>query len=93
MSKWQPQRKCAGCMQIKPRQDMLRIVKLPGGDVVLDPGGHADGRGAYLCSAACVDLAFKKKRLSRNLRCEVPFTIYEQIKQQLTGSEETSISN
>ena len=93
MSRWQPQRKCAGCMQRKPQQEMLRIVKSPNGCVALDFGGHADGRGAYLCSASCVDLAWKKKRLNRNLRCEVPFEIYEQVKQQFTGSEETSISN
>lgn len=93
MNQWQPQRKCAGCMQVKPQIDMLRIVRQPDGTVSIDAGGRADGRGVYLCSAACVDTAWKKKRLSRNLRCDVPFEIYEEIKQKFNRSEEASKSN
>ncbi len=80
---WEPQRQCAGCMQRRPQREMLRVVKQPGGAVVLDTSGHADGRGAYVCSAGCAGLAWKKKRLSRILRCEVPFEIYEAVQQML----------
>lgn len=93
MSRWQPQRRCAGCMQVKPQRDMLRIVKPRDGAVTIDPSGHAEGRGVYICSAACVELAWKKKRLGRSLRCDVPFEIYEEIRQEFNRSEGASINN
>lgn len=52
---------------------MLRVVRTPDGQVILDEGGKHSGRGAYVCpEPECVALALKKKLLARALKCEIP---------------------
>jgi predicted RNA-binding protein YlxR (DUF448 family) len=52
---------------------LLRIVRTPSGDIAIDPGGRAAGRGAYVCRAAeCIDNAIKKGALSRALSTPLP---------------------
>jgi uncharacterized protein len=63
-----PQRTCAACRQVRPKRELLRIVRTPQGHVELDPTGKKSGRGTYLCARrACWDLALKKGRLEREL--------------------------
>ena len=63
-----PMRMCTGCMEMKPKKELIRIVKSPEGEVSVDLTGKKSGRGAYICkSAECLEKAFKAKRLSRNL--------------------------
>ncbi len=49
MPKKVPQRRCCGCMEMKPKPELIRVVKSPDGDVSLDLTGKAPGRGAYIC--------------------------------------------
>lgn len=57
-----PMRMCSGCKQMKPKKELVRVVRSPQGEVSLDLKGRAPGRGAYLCKdAEC----FKKARKSR----------------------------
>lgn len=59
-----PQRTCAACRQVRPKRELLRVVRTPTGHVELDPTGKKPGRGTYLCArASCWDLALKKGRL------------------------------
>jgi predicted RNA-binding protein YlxR (DUF448 family) len=68
-----PERTCIGCMQKKPRNELVRIVRTPGGDVDIDETGCSDGRGAYICkNKKCFETAVKKRKFPRVLRCEVP---------------------
>jgi predicted RNA-binding protein YlxR (DUF448 family) len=59
-----PQRTCAACREVRPKRELLRIVRTPAGHVELDPTGKKAGRGTYLCARrSCWDLALKKGRL------------------------------
>ena len=59
-----PQRTCAACRQVRPKRELLRIVRTPQGHVELDATGKKPGRGTYLCARrSCWDLALKKGRL------------------------------
>ena len=67
-----PIRKCIGCMESKPKKELVRIVASKEGDVRLDPSGKANGRGAYLCpNTECLAKAKKKNAFSRNLNISV----------------------
>lgn len=67
-----PMRRCIGCMESKPKKELIRIVAVTDSDVILDATGKAQGRGAYLCpSKKCFELAQKKKAISRNLDVNV----------------------
>ena len=51
-----PMRMCLACREMKPKKDLMRVVKSPDGSIFIDDTFKANGRGAYLCnSAACVD--------------------------------------
>jgi predicted RNA-binding protein YlxR (DUF448 family) len=65
-----PQRMCVGCSQLKPKKELMRVVRTPDGVIELDlsPAGKKAGRGAYLCpSTDCLAKAVKGKRLERAL--------------------------
>lgn len=80
MAKKIPMRQCLGCREMKPKPELLRVVRSPEGEVRYDPTGKANGRGAYLCAdPACVAAAKKKKSLSRALKTEVPESVYEEL--------------
>jgi uncharacterized protein len=63
-----PQRTCAACRQVRPKRELLRIVRTPEGHIELDPKGKKPGRGTYLCARrSCWDLALSKGRLEHEL--------------------------
>lgn len=70
------------------KDKLLRIVKCPDGSVMIDHKGNADGRGAYLCkNLKCIEIAEKKKKLSRALRCEINEEILKSIAEGLNDGE------
>ena len=67
-----PQRTCVGCRVTGGKRDFVRVVKTPDGSVQIDPGGKANGRGAYICSKqSCWEDALTKDRLARALRTAI----------------------
>jgi len=67
-----PQRTCIACRKTGVKRDLVRLVNVPGVEVVVDPTGKKAGRGAYLClSRACWDNALKTGRLAQALRTEI----------------------
>ncbi len=61
-----PLRSCIGCRQVKDKDELVRIVMAGSGQIAVDPTGHADGRGAYICrSRECLDRCIKHGGLSR----------------------------
>jgi predicted RNA-binding protein YlxR (DUF448 family) len=63
-----PQRTCIGCSEIRPKRELIRIVRTESG-VEIDTTGKKSGRGTYLCKTkSCWDAALKKERLDRALR-------------------------
>lgn len=72
-----PLRKCTGCGEMKNKKEMLRVIKTPEDEIVLDRTGKKNGRGAYICnSKECLKKAIKSKGLERSLKVAVPEEIY-----------------
>ncbi|MFH1087737.1 MAG: YlxR family protein [Chloroflexota bacterium] len=66
-----PERTCVGCRQARPKWQMVRLVRAPGG-VEIDPRGKKSGRGAYLCQRGdCWARGLKGDGLSHVLRAAV----------------------
>jgi len=81
-----PERKCMGCNEKKPKKELVRVVRTPEGEVLLDLTGKKSGRGAYICaSVSCYEKALKTKRLERCLEVEIPETVYEAVRENLKG--------
>ena len=75
-----PMRQCVGCREMKPKKELIRVVRSPEGAISLDFRGKAPGRGAYLCpDAACLKKAMKAKALNRAFEMEIPQEIYEDL--------------
>ena len=79
-----PMRMCVGCREMKPKKELIRVVRPPEGSVMLDRTGKAAGRGAYVCpSSACLEKARKAKTLERTLEAQIEPAVYEQLAQEL----------
>ncbi|MBD7915676.1 YlxR family protein [Clostridium sp. Sa3CUN1] len=79
-----PLRMCTGCMEMKPKKELIRVVKSPEGEVSVDLTGKKSGRGAYICKEKeCLEKAFKTKRLSRNLDVAINEEIYNRLREEI----------
>ncbi|WP_433749843.1 RNase P modulator RnpM [Falsibacillus pallidus] len=77
-----PMRKCVATGEMKPKKDMIRIVRSKEGEVSIDPSGKKSGRGAYLSlNKEAVLLAKKKNTLANHLGCKIEDSIYEELLQ------------
>ncbi len=84
-----PLRKCSGCGEMKPKKELIRVVRSPEGEISLDLTGRKAGRGAYVCpSADCLRAARKGKRLERAFTCAIPSEVYDQMEQELMENGE-----
>ena len=63
-------RTCIGCRTTAPKRDLFRIARTPDG-VAFDATGNGPGRGAYVCSLPCFQVARKSGRIASALRCKV----------------------
>ncbi len=80
-----PMRRCVATMEQFPKKELIRVVRTPNGEVVIDETGKQNGRGAYLKrSMEALQLAKKKKALSRALECEIPESIYEELERMFS---------
>ncbi|WP_097025498.1 RNase P modulator RnpM [Clostridium peptidivorans] len=79
-----PQRMCTGCMEMKPKKELIRVVKNKEGEVSIDLTGKKPGRGAYICkSVECLEKAFKTRKLERNLETTLSQEVYEKLKEEI----------
>ncbi len=79
-----PTRQCVGCNEMKNKTDLIRIIKTPEDDIVIDTTGKKNGRGAYICqSADCLKKAKKTKALERSLKVSIPTEIYDLLEKEL----------
>lgn len=82
-----PMRQCVGCREMKPKKELVRVVKSPEGNISIDLRGKAPGRGAYVChSSECLRKAIKSGALSRGFDTSIPQEIYVQLEQQMEES-------
>lgn len=83
MAKKIPVRQCVGCGEMKNKKDMMRVLRTPGGDTVLDKTGKKNGRGAYLCiSKECLQKARKNKGLERSFKMSIPNEVYDSLEKE-----------
>ena len=81
-----PLRKCVGCDQRKEKKELIRVVRTPEGDVDLDTTGKKPGRGAYICpQRACLEKAFKNRRIERTLEIKLPETMKKTLEEKING--------
>ncbi len=79
-----PMRKCVACQEMKPKKSLIRIVRTPEMETMIDPTGKKSGRGAYLCAdPECFSLAKKKQALDRALKIKVSDDVYDRLQQEL----------
>jgi len=68
-----PRRSCAACRTVQDKKNLIRLVRTPEGEIVVDPTGKRSGRGAYLCPRPdCLRAAQKRKSLDRALKISIP---------------------
>ena len=80
-----PMRQCLGCNEHKPKGELIRVVRTPEGDTVLDFTGKKSGRGAYVCrSLSCLRKARKSKRLEKNLDCAISEEVYDKMESEIS---------
>ena len=83
-----PERQCLGCNAHKPKLELLRVVRTPEGDVVLDFTGKRSGRGAYICrDVKCLKKARKSRRIDKDLECQIPDEVYDAMEKELEENE------
>ena len=88
MQKKIPMRQCLGCREMKPKRELIRVVRSPEGAISLDFRGKANGRGAYVCpSADCLKKAVRAKALERALETPIPDEIFAQLQAQMEAGE------
>ncbi|WP_392486427.1 RNase P modulator RnpM [Haloimpatiens sp. FM7315] len=79
-----PQRMCTGCMEMKPKKELIRVVKNEQGEISVDVTGKKPGRGAYICkNVNCLEKAFKTKKLEKNLNIKIVEEIYDKLREEI----------
>lgn len=83
-AKKEPLRQCIGCMEMKSKKELVRIVKNKLGEVSLDTTGKAQGRGAYICpDPECLKKTIKSRRLEKVFGMKIPEEILSEMQKRL----------
>lgn len=83
-----PMRMCLGCSEMKPKKELVRVVKSKEGEISLDLTGKKAGRGAYICrDVNCFEKARKSKRFEKSFSCRIDDEIYESMKEELSDEQ------
>lgn len=83
-----PMRMCLGCGEMKPKRELIRVVKSKEGDISLDLTGKKSGRGAYICkSVECFEKARKARKFERSFSCMISEDIYNSMGGELRENE------
>ena len=88
MPKKIPMRQCLGCREMKPKGELIRVVRAPDGTISLDFRGKKPGRGAYLCpNPACLSKVKKSRALERAFSAQVDAEVYDALDQQMKAGD------
>ena len=83
-----PLRMCTGCSEMKPKSELIRVVKNSSGEISLDKRGKSPGRGAYVCNSAdCLKKARKTRRIERAFSMKIPDEIYAALEEAMEQNE------
>jgi len=81
-----PLRLCLGCQEMKPKKELIRVVKNKENEISVDFTGKKPGRGAYICrDSECLEKAIKAKRLEKAFDSPISEDVYNQLRMQLEG--------
>ena len=84
-----PERQCLGCNVHRPKKELIRVVRCPDGQIVLDTKGKTSGRGAYICpEKTCFVKARKSHRIEHVLECAIPDEIYDAMETRISELSE-----
>ncbi|SFR81714.1 RNase P modulator RnpM [Anaeromicropila populeti] len=85
-----PLRQCTGCGEMKSKKDLIRIIRTPEDEIVIDTTGKKNGRGAYICSSyECFQKAKKTRAIERSLKISIPEEVYNQLEKELRAIEQS----
>ena len=88
MPKKIPLRQCVGCREMKPKPELIRVVKSPEGEVSLDFKGKKPGRGAYVCpDPECLKKTRKSRALERAFSAPLPDEVYAALEEQMKAGD------
>lgn len=80
-----PLRQCGGCGEMKPKKELVRVVRSPEGEISLDLTGKKNGRGSYICkNSGCFAKALKRKSFERAFGVKIPDEVAENIEKELS---------
>lgn len=83
-----PMRMCIGCREMKPKTELVRIVKTPEDNILIDATGKLSGRGAYICRCSeCLNKAQKINALAKNFSMQVDVAVYNSLREELEKIE------
>ena len=83
-----PMRQCLGCREMKPKRELVRVVRSPAGEISLDFRGKAPGRGAYVCrNEKKKKKAIKARAFERAFSAQIPPEIYERLVQEMEAGD------
>ena len=83
-----PMRMCVGCREMKPKVQLLRVVKPQEGEAHIDRTGKSPGRGAYVCDdIECLRKARKTRALERALNCTIDADVFDALEGQIAPGE------
>lgn len=89
-----PVRQCVGCHEMKPKKEMIRILKTISEEdpekieISLDISGRKNGRGAYICPRQeCLNAAIKSRGLERSFKMSIPKNIYDMLTKEMEKLE------
>lgn len=89
MPKKIPMRQCLGCREMKPKRELIRVVRSPEGEISLDFRGKKPGRGAYVCpDPGCLKRVRKSKALERAFSAQLPAEVYDALEAQMEQGDE-----
>ena len=79
-------RLCLGCNEMKPKKELIRVVRSAEGDISLDLTGKKSGRGAYICKdVECLQKARKARRIEKSFSCKIEQEVYEVMESELAA--------
>ncbi|MBR1392429.1 MAG: YlxR family protein [Ruminococcus sp.] len=83
-----PMRMCLGCGEMKPKRELVRVVKSKEGEISLDLTGRKAGRGAYICKdTECLRKARKARRFEKSFECRIDDSVYDSMEAELDEEE------
>ena len=79
-----PERRCTGCGEHFAKNELIRVLRTPEGEIIIDFTGKKSGRGAYICKRLdCFKKARGKKRLEASLEVKIPDEVYARLEEEL----------